>query len=1352
MKSKRRKRVIASVLCMVLMLSTGMSTLAEADAGTVPAVEETTAAQTAAQETESTSTDAQTAETETQTQTETETQTETKQTEEAAQTKPEETTVAQPTEEASSGETTQTETEPTTQNTQDQTTSAETSGTETQNEAVETQPEETETTTPAEETQETKEEASVSPAFSASVEAEDKSATVYISAEEGVFPEGTTVTAKRIDGTAKEYDQVEKSLNSEIAKSNKDVLDFVAYDITFRDAEGNEIEPEGEVQVSLDFHDMELGGASKEDSTVSVIHVKDDFSTETVQSDVDLTGEQLKQVEFKADEFSIYAVTAGGKIQEYTNSIENPYATIEFWDKNKEAGDKNIEFKSFSRNEYNQNGRYLRIEVYVENGSLFSKEYQLDMEDDEYSSVNLQTSVRPGDNYYLQKCVWQKAGEEKKNTFGGSGNTGMNKANKSPEVNTLQIYLSKFTSNECTTKISGTKNISVDLYNYDIEDYNSKVGLNSNSLLLRSTWGNYKSDGYMISGNNAHNESCGKTGIYYGLVQPNLNNGNIVFNKFAKFFDAQFDTSVGTKYSNANFEFIYNENSKEYSYNSEKNHVHFNENTNTISQYEGIGPNVLPDGSDLTKHGFFPFTNEADNMIDYGFGMKMNIDFQLLADGTIDGSNAMTFSFSGDDDVWVFIDGQLVLDLGGLHSRRGGTIDFHKKEVRYDKVTYKDDETGKDITSDVTPVSGEKPELTKFWEELEAGEHTLTMYYLERGGNDSNCEIKFNLLVINREGELKFNKIDSETHDGLSGVSFSLYDTDEITSETQPIATTVSDSDGKVIFDISGLDTKKTYYLKEDTTPFGYQANDEIYTVNLSEERVNTTIKVSGIIYKSDGSSVTSIENTPKESTGGTTTVTVKKNWENGIKEVPIELTLYANGQKVKAPSIKNPVTLNRAPWEWTWENLPGDTEYTVQETVPDGYKASIKTEYQFDINSPYEVINPCNWLKRELGENGVVAIKKGNNYFVWTTVELKAIEKEQLLDEIRTIAQGFGDSNTTFQYGSGKFNVLDGSFNFDYNDGELTMSIDASKAWSWLLLGTYTKTVTTTITNSISDKTIDIPVTKEWKGDPERTNNYNYVTVQLYQNGTAFKNPVKIYKDKDWTYTFTDLPYYSINKNGEVTVNDYTVKETEFGKEGITSFQVENCEGWLKVEINKNEDGSYTITNAIPDKWFICKVSSTNHGQTLEGAEFTLTKKGDPHPSYYGKSFNPGGVIKWWDEYENVGKAELEVPYISDGEYILEETKAPVGYSKNEMKWEITIENLILTDITDSNGPVEDQGKINRAEEQPKIYLYENTPLYELPSSGGPGIFLYTIGGVLLLMAGSLILYKMKRGEVLKK
>lgn len=61
--------------------------------------------------------------------------------------------------------------------------------------------------------------------------------------------------------------------------------------------------------------------------------------------------------------------------------------------------------------------------------------------------------------------------------------------------------------------------------------------------------------------------------------------------------------------------------------------------------------------------------------MDYGFGVRFNIPFRLSEDGTIDGKS-MVFNFEGDDDVWIFLDGELVLDLGGQHGKATGTIDF----------------------------------------------------------------------------------------------------------------------------------------------------------------------------------------------------------------------------------------------------------------------------------------------------------------------------------------------------------------------------------------------------------------------------------------------------------------------------------------------------------------------------------------------------------------------------------------------------------------------------------------------------------------------------------------------------
>ena len=1178
-------------------------------------------------------------------------------------------------------------------------------------------------------------------------------AVITVRATEGVFPEGTTFTARKIEVNTKEYSKVEKSLEKEAEKKDKDVLDFVAYDITFTDAEGTEIEPNGNVQVSIEFNDVTLGGAEEKNTTVNVVHIKDDASTETVKSDVNIKKEQLKAVDFTTDEFSIYAVTTSGIVEKHNSTIEaNNLAVIEFWDKNTKDGNQEIIFEDTYGNEYNADSRYLKIKVYLGDYKEFDKTYELDMSDDDYGNVNLQTTVKPGEGYYLaQACHWQKAGyaaddENGNEYFGGSGSTGMNKvpANNNPKVNTLYIYLTNSNPNEtCSGEVNNpTRNISVDLYNYDTEAYNEAVGLDSGSLLLRSAWGNYKADGYEISGGgNAHNASCGKTGIYYGLVQPRLEDGNIVFNKKAKFFDDQFDSSVGTKYSNVNFEFIYNESTREYSYNSGENHVHFNEKTKTLSQYAGAGPGTLSDGSDFTKNGFFPFTDENDNMTDYGFGMRMDVEFQLTKDGTIDGETPMEFSFSGDDDVWVFIDGQLALDLGGLHSRRGGTINFKDKSVKYDKVTYESD--GSSHTENVTAVAGEKPDVS-FLKDLEAGTHTLTMYYLERGGNDSNCEIKFNLLVVNREGTLEFKKVDDENQP-LEGAVFGLYDTETITDQTEPIATAESGADGKVVFDISGLD-EGTYYLQEIAAPWGYIADDTIYTVTITESTSSTSTNIimeGKISNNNTGQNIQMIPNQKRTTGGGTTTVEVEKKWGNGVtdnQKVPVTVTLKGDEKTVPSGnSITNPIELNNDnQWKHTWTNLPGSVNYTVEESAIPGFNASYSTDSSYVINEDFNKYAPDSTDNFQLGGNGVIVIKKGNTHYIWTAVQIPSEEQSDIAAAIeKTELRGIGDIDT-IEYGYGTYtfnNVISFTYNEENQSVGLKFLNNSARSLFWA--GTYNETKIITVQNDKVDQ-IDIPVEKIWDESVLETDK-GTVKVGLYKEGeTTFVQEEDISSEEDWMGTFENVPYWDTTTGGKI---QYTVKEIS-----IDGTAVENT--GFQVTVDQKQDGSFTVTNSKTTPWQIIKVSKTDGSTVLSDAVFKLEKNvsSSEEPiteepvTYYGKS-NEEGKVEW---YTDINCSTSLGDTIPSGTYTLSEIQAPVGYSIADMTWTINIGAKVT--ITKNGGENDEPLRGTTDDEGVLTFTIENEALYSLPSAGGPGIYWYTFSGTLLMAGAALIVYRQKR------
>ena len=200
----------------------------------------------------------------------------------------------------------------------------------------------------------------------------------------------------------------------------------------------------------------------------------------------------------------------------------------------------------------------------------------------------------------------------------------------------------------------------------------------------------------------------------------------------------------------------------------------------------------------VSSYGYFPFNETATSgnasTYNYGFGTKLQMDFTLTDDGkvetnkTVNGKTEKTsikFFFSGDDDVWVFIDGQLALDVGGAHGKVSGLLEFGETDTTEGKKnsvtayvsqvkeggTSENDQDGKNGHSAVKSVryNGENIDFyakNTNLEPLDKGKkHTLTMYYMERGMWESNMAVAFNFPDNNElqvQKEVELSKVDPD--------------------------------------------------------------------------------------------------------------------------------------------------------------------------------------------------------------------------------------------------------------------------------------------------------------------------------------------------------------------------------------------------------------------------------------------------------------------------------------------------------------------------------------------------------------------------------------------------------------
>lgn len=318
-----------------------------------------------------------------------------------------------------------------------------------------------------------------------------------------------------------------------------------------------------------------------------------------------------------------------------------------------------------------------------------------------------------------------------------------------------------------STVDSAASGITINMFNYDTDKINTNHS-------LKFSDGKGQSDDY----NNWTGSATPRTDIMKNTLgsgsYPTLNKGNKESTSYL------FSTASGTGkevYPDANYLFKKDADGY-YEYDSATNFAQFDEKTKKFTVYKvpGSWGNAVGLQS-YPKHGsFFPFNTLGNSVIertangsgiygistnpDYHFGMTMSAKFIQPKDGKIK-NNDMVFEFSGDDDVWVYIDGVLVLDIGGIHNAASGSINFANGNVRVGnnnnlnlRKLFADANTKGDF------VSGEN----RF---ADYTMHTINFYYLERGEGDSNCKLKFNLPTVPKKSvtvEKQLSNTDKEKY------------------------------------------------------------------------------------------------------------------------------------------------------------------------------------------------------------------------------------------------------------------------------------------------------------------------------------------------------------------------------------------------------------------------------------------------------------------------------------------------------------------------------------------------------------------------------------------------------------
>lgn len=757
--------------------------------------------------------------------------------------------------------------------------------------------------------------------------------------------------------------EAEDQITEEAIKEKKAIEKIHAYDIKFL-VDGEEVQPGASVKVSVSLND------EKKIKDADVYHVDENDNVENMDGSVAKNGD----VEFETTHFSTYVIVQQGN--------DNIDVTVKYCDEGGNeiyaADVKTLNIADRLKLKELANWNVTRVKVETKSGNNYEKhasddtdvEKSIELAEDATVTAYYKATegTTTGDPTFFDYTVKVKTGN------GYKDRTSINNPNNYEDKNSQKLTV-------------GGSGINRE-YSYNYDEY-TQVWQDDQNQYPNSWTGFWeKKDG---------------TETVKGLLN-NVDGTNVTFKYADPGFFKQEDLSVKDKDNNTVYlRKVY----KNYKLNFSRTGDTYKLST----VYDGKGEWAANAGANffpLDSVGYQANSNVEDGMEsngggdkfhNYFFGLRYDIKFTL---GDYIGN--LKYKFTGDDDLWVVLDGKkVVIDLGGIHSATTGEVDLWEDLLNGKK----------------------KADLT---DAEKKAAHTLTVLYMERGAVASNCEMEFTLpnatisqVTKDPLGTLELQKVNSNKEQGLNGARFTLYGDSDCKSEIGSVESArVDNVDGKVIF--RSL-REGTYYLRETQAPDGYVRSTETWTVEVKKNSDNTAALVT--LKDRSGKTVEDkkiVNQTRQEiiDSSMTTSKTAKvKDWDQRTYDITINATSTSTSSiiETKTPVADIMLVLDvSGPMGY---NITSDSYTYVADNTPEARdnKRTLRRDktYYINVNGSYKEMkyskgdiftNPGWRVKTGYYSSDDAADSKYNNCKIYT----KTSSTETRLNALKNAVNQFID------------------------------------------------------------------------------------------------------------------------------------------------------------------------------------------------------------------------------------------------------------------------------------------------------------------------------------------------------